>query len=281
MDFTGSPEKSSVAPDGLECGMCLEEYQESGDRAPHQLPCGHSACLCCIHQVCARNKLCPFDKSHIGAGPFPKNLALAGMLHQLKRLASSASAPTLAVAAGVTLTLEQFRLVEREKREEAVRVARERRATKELLEKKQQEEDEARFAQQKALIEGRHAQRAAELRAEVSASEMAVTWAEEEANKFEALLCEVRQRGKDAGERLRSAKASLKKIDKEKAAELSVALVALGLDATMSVPPPDSGECVCASCGCICKSKGKLQRHLEANLVCSTSYRRARSLEGK
>ncbi|CAI2329656.1 unnamed protein product [Caenorhabditis sp. 36 PRJEB53466] len=68
------------------CDLCVQQYEETGNRRPKVIPCGHTACAECIANLCAGNSymVCPFDRkfqelrSPNGAG-LPTNFAVLGM----------------------------------------------------------------------------------------------------------------------------------------------------------------------------------------------------------
>ncbi len=63
----------------MECTVCLEEFEEEGDRVPKLLPCSHTLCLGCLEQLERGSRVvCPECRAQHRAPPqgpqgFPTN----------------------------------------------------------------------------------------------------------------------------------------------------------------------------------------------------------------
>ena len=72
--------------DLLTCGVCLEEYQNSGPHTPRLLPCTHTVCEWCLIQLLGRGETfkCPECKERHAAPnrerSFPQNRYLLTLI---------------------------------------------------------------------------------------------------------------------------------------------------------------------------------------------------------
>ena len=62
------PIRSESLDELLNCQVCFEDYQETGDRVPRILPCHHTLCHSCIERLIHRNRVqCPECRSKFDA----------------------------------------------------------------------------------------------------------------------------------------------------------------------------------------------------------------------
>ena len=77
---------SDTLEDLLKCGVCLEEYQNSGPQIPRILPCSHTVCEWCVIQLLAAggSLKCPECKAQQAAQDrertFPQNRYLLRLI---------------------------------------------------------------------------------------------------------------------------------------------------------------------------------------------------------
>lgn len=81
--------------DIIQCGICLDNYTEIGERAPYNLSCGHTFCYRCLQSLFQQSrKACPIDRRLIQERlqDLPRNLALIALIPTLKALSLTAQA---------------------------------------------------------------------------------------------------------------------------------------------------------------------------------------------
>jgi len=83
---------SSYENQGLQCGVCLNNYKSHGSRVPHVLPCGHSLCGACISQLNPRT--CPFDRMNLPSNDFPRNFTIISLLDNSQPSITAGSSTT-------------------------------------------------------------------------------------------------------------------------------------------------------------------------------------------
>lgn len=116
----------------LECGICLEQFNES-KRKPVVLPCGHTICIPCISLMAKDNSVeCPFDhkKHEVKIEDLPINFQVLGFL-DAKPSSDTESTKSAETVKAVKIEEEQ----QEEKPEKVIK--------KEEEEEKQQEPDES------------------------------------------------------------------------------------------------------------------------------------------